>query len=45
MGGLVKVINDDGHFQAEVSGAGSRLVVVDFTASWYVIVNQIGLFP
>lgn len=31
---FVKIINDDGHFQAEMAGAGSKLVVVDFTASW-----------
>ncbi|XP_017479593.1 PREDICTED: thioredoxin-like protein 1 [Rhagoletis zephyria] len=30
----VRVINDDVHFQAELSSAGIRLVVVDFTASW-----------
>lgn len=33
---LVKVINDDSHFQAEMAAAGSKLVVVDFTANWYV---------
>ncbi|XP_053954584.1 thioredoxin-like protein 1 [Anastrepha ludens] len=30
----VRVINDDAHFQTELSSAGIRLVVVDFTASW-----------
>lgn len=30
----VRVINDEAHFQAELSSAGVRLVVVDFTASW-----------
>lgn len=30
----VRVINDDAHFQSELSSAGIRLVVVDFTASW-----------
>lgn len=30
----VRVINDENHFQAELSAAGIRLVVVDFTASW-----------
>lgn len=30
----VRVINDESHFQAELSTAGIRLVVVDFTASW-----------
>lgn len=32
----VRVIDDENHFQAELSAAGIRLVVVDFTASWYV---------
>lgn len=30
----VKVINDEAQFQAELSAAGIRLVVVDFTATW-----------
>ncbi|XP_075160092.1 thioredoxin-like [Haematobia irritans] len=30
----VRVINDEAHFQSELSAAGIRLVVVDFTASW-----------
>lgn len=30
----VRVINDEAHFQAELSAAGIRLVVVDFTATW-----------
>lgn len=30
----VKAINDEGHFQAELSAAGGKLVVVDFTATW-----------
>lgn len=30
----VRVINDDAHFQAELSSAGVKLVVVDFTATW-----------
>ncbi|XP_052872300.1 thioredoxin-like protein 1 [Anopheles cruzii] len=30
----VRTINDEGHFQAELSAAGAKLVVVDFTATW-----------
>lgn len=30
----VRVINDEAHFQAELSSAGVKLVVVDFTATW-----------
>jgi len=30
----VKVVADDAQFQSELSSAGSKLVVVDFTASW-----------
>ncbi|XP_020798165.1 thioredoxin-like protein 1 [Drosophila serrata] len=30
----VRVINDESHFQAELTQAGVRLVVVDFTATW-----------
>lgn len=30
----VRVINDESHFQAELTAAGIRLVVVDFTATW-----------
>lgn len=33
--GLVRAINDDGHFRSELSNAGMKLVVVDFTATWY----------
>ena len=34
MSSAVKVVADDGQFQSELSSAGSKLVVVDFTASW-----------
>ena len=34
--GDVIVIPDDSKFQPELQRAGDRLVVVDFTASWYV---------
>lgn len=30
----VREITDENHFQAELSAAGIKLVVVDFTASW-----------
>ncbi|XP_015522647.1 thioredoxin-like protein 1 [Neodiprion pinetum] len=32
--GAVRVINDDNHFLGEMSRAGTKLVVVDFTATW-----------
>lgn len=31
----VREINDESHFQAELTGALQKLVVVDFTATWY----------
>jgi len=34
MSSAVKMMQDDAQFQAELAGAGSKLVVVDFTASW-----------
>ena len=30
----VKVISEDSSFQLELTAAGTKLVVVDFTASW-----------
>ena len=30
----VKVVQDDSHFHTELASAGSKLVAVDFTASW-----------
>ncbi|KAJ8926132.1 hypothetical protein NQ315_009989 [Exocentrus adspersus] len=32
--GSVRVINDEAHFQAELSNASMQLVVADFTATW-----------
>ncbi|KOC61011.1 Thioredoxin-like protein 1 [Habropoda laboriosa] len=32
--GAVRVINDDGQFYEELANAGTKLVVVDFTATW-----------
>lgn len=32
--GSVKAITDDAHFQIELTNAATRLVVVDFTATW-----------
>ncbi|KZC05551.1 PREDICTED: thioredoxin-like protein 1 [Dufourea novaeangliae] len=32
--GAVRVINDDGQFYSEMASAGTKLVVVDFTATW-----------
>ena len=32
--GTVRIINDDSHFHGEMSSAGTKLVVVDFTATW-----------
>lgn len=32
---LVRVINDEAHFQSELANASNKLVVADFTATWY----------
>jgi cytochrome bd-type quinol oxidase subunit 1 len=32
--GSVRVINNDNHFDAEMASSGTKLVVVDFTATW-----------
>jgi len=32
--GSVRVMNNDSHFEAEMASSGTKLVVVDFTASW-----------
>lgn len=32
--GLATVIENEAHFQTEMAGAGTKLVVVDFTATW-----------
>jgi len=34
--GLVRVMKNDAEYQAELNGAGAKLVVADFTASWLV---------
>ncbi|XP_075224247.1 thioredoxin-like [Lycorma delicatula] len=31
---LIRLINDENHFQGELQSSGTKLVVVDFTASW-----------
>ena len=31
---VVREINDDAHFHGELLNAGTKLVVVDFTATW-----------
>ena len=36
MAGNFKEINDDSEFQLELTNAGTKLVVVDFFATWYV---------
>ena len=37
----VIVIMNDGHYQSEMTKAGAKLVVVDFTASWWVTVMKL----
>jgi hypothetical protein len=32
--GSVRIINNDNHFEAEMATSGTKLVVVDFTATW-----------
>lgn len=32
--GLATVIENEAHFQSEMANAGTKLVVVDFTATW-----------
>lgn len=40
----VRVIEDESNFQQELQAAGVRLVVVDFTATWYVCVRVRAFF-
>ena len=35
--GRVRIITSDGEFERELREAGETLVVVDFTADWWVI--------
>ena len=35
--GIVRVVNDEPQFVSELNSAGTNLVVVDFTATWYVL--------
>ena len=35
MAGNFKEINEDSEFQLELTNAGTKLVVVDFFATWY----------
>jgi hypothetical protein len=35
--GSVRVMNNDNHFEAEMASSGTKLVVVDFTATWWVM--------
>lgn len=32
--GMVRALNHDRDFQAELANAGIKLVIVDFTATW-----------
>lgn len=34
--GLATIIENEAHFQTEIGSAGTKLVVVDFTATWWV---------
>ena len=34
MAGNIREINDDSEFQPELTNAGTKLVVVDFFATW-----------
>jgi hypothetical protein len=39
----VIVIRDDTNFQNEMTNSGNKLVVVDFTASWYSPIDPLNI--
>lgn len=37
--GLIREILDENQFQEELNSSSSKLVIVDFTATWYVFLS------